>query len=294
MKIWVMTSRNLFICFFVAGFILQACREKPSAVSEEAPLITVAYPQQRSVTLYKEYPGYISAWNAVDVVARVSGYLRESRPEAGTLVKQGELLYVIEPTLYENAVKQAEAGVLNARATLDYARNNYTRMKEARSSNAVSEIDLIQARSNMQIAEAALANAEAALNTAQTNLSYCYVRSPYTGHISLTAYAVGGYISGATSPARLSTVYQDSAVYAYFSIEDAQYLTIVENLRKMKPSAADRKVEVYTRSLFRSGGIPVSEYQSFYRYDYLAGFYRKSPGRIERRAICNGTYQIGV
>ena len=139
MKIWVMTSRNLFICFLVAGFILQACREKPSAVSEEAPLITVAYPQQRSVTLYKEYPGYISAWNAVDVVARVSGYLRESRPEAGTLVKQGELLYVIEPTLYENAVKQAEAGVLNARATLDYARNNYTRMKEARSSNAVSE-----------------------------------------------------------------------------------------------------------------------------------------------------------
>ena len=234
MKIWVMTSRNLFICFLVAGFILQACREKPSAVSEEAPLITVAYPQQRSVTLYKEYPGYISAWNAVDVVARVSGYLRESRPEAGTLVKQGELLYVIEPTLYENAVKQAEAGVLNARATLDYARNNYTRMKEARSSNAVSEIDLIQARSNKQIAEAALANAEAALNTAQTNLSYCYVRSPYTGHISLTAYAVGGYISGATSPARLST-------------EDAQYLTIVENLRKMKPSAADRKVEVYTR-----------------------------------------------
>ena len=54
MKIWVMTSRNLFICFLVAGFILQACREKPSAVSEEAPLITVAYPQQRSVTLYKE------------------------------------------------------------------------------------------------------------------------------------------------------------------------------------------------------------------------------------------------
>ena len=93
---------------------------------------------------------------------------------------------------------RAEAGVLNARATLDYARNNYTRMKEARSSNAVSEIDLIQARSNKQIAEAALANAEAALNTAQTNLSYCYVRSPYTGHISLTAYAVGGDISGAT------------------------------------------------------------------------------------------------
>ena len=247
MKIWVMTSRNLFICFLVAGFILQACREKPSAVSEEAPLITVAYPQQRSGTLYKEYPGYISAWNAVDVVARVSGYLRESRPEAGTLVKQGELLYVIEPTLYENAVKQAEAGVLNARATLDYARNNYTRMKEARSSNAVSEIDLIQARSNMQIAEAALANAEAALNTAQTNLSYCYVRSPYTGHISLTAYAVGGYISGATSPARLSTVYQDSAVYAYFSIEAAQYLTIVENLRKMKHSADDQKKEVYPR-----------------------------------------------
>ena len=128
--------RSLYISLLAAALSLQACREKPSATPVAVPDITVAYPQQRSVTLYKEYPGYISAWNAVDVVARVSGYLLESYPVSGTVVNKGDLLYVIEPTQYEDAVKQAEAGVLDARATLDYAQNNYTRMKEARSSIA--------------------------------------------------------------------------------------------------------------------------------------------------------------
>ena len=75
-----MMFRSLYISLLAAALSLQACREKPSATPVAVPDITVAYPQQRSVTLYKEYPGYISAWNAVDVVARVSGYLLESYP----------------------------------------------------------------------------------------------------------------------------------------------------------------------------------------------------------------------
>lgn len=267
--------RSLCIALLVAGLVLPACREQPPASPVTVPAVTVAYPQQRAVTLYKEYPGYISAWNAVDVVARVSGYLLESLPAAGSVVHKGDLLYVIEPTQYEDAVKQAEAGVLDARATLDYAQNNYTRMKEARSSNAVSEIDLIQARSNMQIAEAALSNAEAALNTAQTNLSYCYIHAPYSGHISLTAYSEGGYIAGQSSPARMSTIYQDSAVYAYFSIEDAQYLKIVENLRRTQPTAEDRRVMVYTRE----NAMPYPG-----TVDYLAPNINLSTGTITLRA----------
>lgn len=267
--------RSLCIALLVAGLALPACREQPPASPVTVPAVTVAYPQQRAVTLYKEYPGYISAWNAVDVVARVSGYLLESLPAAGSVVHKGDLLYVIEPTQYEDAVKQAEAGVLDARATLDYAQNNYIRMKEARSSNAVSEIDLIQARSNMQIAEAALSNAEAALNTAQTNLSYCYIHAPYSGHISLTAYSEGGYIAGQSSPARMSTIYQDSAVYAYFSIEDAQYLKIVENLRRTKPMAEDRRVMVYTRE----NAVPYPG-----TVDYLAPNINLSTGTITLRA----------
>lgn len=232
----------------VAG-ALSACDDKHRETEKVFPDITVAYPEQRTVTLYKEYPGYISSWSSVDVVARVSGYLQKSLFEAGDLVTEGQLLYVVEPTLYKNAVQQAEADLLNAKAAYEYARNNYSRMEEAYGSNAVSEIDLIQAHSEMQKAEAAVSKARAELNTAQTNLGYCYIRAPYTGHAGLGEYGVGAYIPGGASPAKMVTVYKDSAMYAYFTIEDAQYLKIVENLRRKEPQDSDRLVEIIAREL---------------------------------------------
>ncbi len=245
-----MMRRNFLIVALISLlYLLTACKENVSQPVQVVPNVTVAYPQQRAVTIYKEYPGYISSWSSVDVVARVSGYLQESHFNAGDLVKEGQLLYVIEPTLYKNAVQQAEADLLNSEAAYDYAENNYNRMKDAYESNAVSEIDLIQARSNMRIAEAAVSKARAELSTAKTNLGYCYIRAPYTGHVGLGVYGVGAYIPGATSPARMVTVYKDSAMYAYFTIEDAQYLKIVENLRRKEPRDSDRQIEIVTREL---------------------------------------------
>ena len=288
-----MAFRKILWIFLVAasGIGVGACRKQQAAAPEEKMRVSVAYPQERAVTLYKEYPGYISSWNTVDIVARVSGYLQQSFFNSGALVKKGQLLFIIEPTLYEDAVEQAEAGVRNAQATLDYARNNYTRMKQARSSNAVSEIDLIQSRSNMQAAEASVAQAKAQLNTAKTNLGYCYIRSPYTGHIGLSAYAVGAYVPASASSTKLATVYQDSAVYAYFTIEDAQYLKIVENLRHKPTHDEDRLVEVFAKE--------ISE-PYIGRVDYLSPNIDLSTGTLTLRAaidnprgeLKNGLYVV--
>lgn len=77
-------------------------------------------------------------------------------------------------------MRQAEAELNTARANLEYAQNNYTRMQEAVKSDAVSRIQVLQAQSNVATSQAAVSNAEAALNTARTNLSYCTVRAPST------------------------------------------------------------------------------------------------------------------
>ena len=139
--------------------------------------ISVSTPIVRDITLTKEYPGYLSSQLKVDLVARVNGYLRTSYLKAGSRVKKGDLIFVIEPDTYQDNVTQAEASVKTSKAQLEYARSNYERMKEAAKSGAVSQIQVIQAEATVSESEAAVKNAEAELNTARTNLSYCYILS---------------------------------------------------------------------------------------------------------------------
>lgn len=117
----------------------------------------------------------------VNLVARVNGYLQSSQLVPGAKVKKGDLIFVIEPEVYQNNVTQAEAALNTAKAQVEYARSNYERMKEAAKSGAVSQIQVLQAESTAAEMEASVHNAEAALKTARTNLGYCYIRAPYDG-----------------------------------------------------------------------------------------------------------------
>ncbi len=225
---------------------LFSCRsgEKTPGGEIALPRISVAYPRVDSVVLIKSYPGYLTSIQTVDLVARVNGYLQQIAYTPGTKVKAGQLLFVIEPSQYEDAVAQAEAALETAQSQYDYAQNNYTRMKEAAQSDAISEIDLIQSRSKMEQAEAAVRNAEAALSTARLQLSYCYVRAPFEGSVSRALHDVGNYINGAAQPITLATLYQDKKMYAYFNIEDNQYLKMLVNKKKGTLSVPTDQAEI--------------------------------------------------
>ena len=100
-------------------------------------------------------------------------------------------------------------------------------MKKALESDAVSKLDVIQAESNMEQSAAAIKNAEAELNLALTNLSYCTIRAPFKGRISSATIDPGGYVAGGASPFQLATIYDDSFLSIAFSIADAQYQQIL-------------------------------------------------------------------
>ena len=218
--------KKIMITFALATCLLTACdKNKTSRTGMEPLPIEVAKPLVENVTLTKDYPGYLEAESTVDLVGRVNGTLQTKSFTPGTRVHQGQVLFVIEPTLYENSVKQAEAALKTAKANLEYANSSYTRMKEALKSDAVSRIQYLQAESNVASGEAAVSNAEAALKTARTNLSYCYVKAPCDGVIDVSPYSVGAYIGGALQPVKLATIYKDNRMYSYFNIADNQYLT---------------------------------------------------------------------
>lgn len=216
---------------FLALPLLTGCREKKEASRAAMPIpeISVASPLTKDITLTKEYPGYLASEQTVDLVARVNGTLQSASFTPGSQVKKGQLLFTIEPTIYKDNVTQAEAALKTSQAQLTYARNNYDRMREALKSDAVSRIQVLQAESSVAEETAAVSNAEAALNTARTNLSYCYIRAPFDGTISRNTVDASSYISGAVQPVTLATLYKDNRMYAYFNVADNQWLGMLIN-----------------------------------------------------------------
>lgn len=226
---------------------LAGCREKKekARMTMPAPLIGVAHPVVKKITLTKEYPGYLTSEKTVDLVARVDGTLQRVAYAPGTRVRKGQVLFVIEPTIYRDNVEQAEAELNTARANLEYAENNYARMQEAAKSDAVSQIQVLQAKSNVATSQAAVSNAEAALNTARTNLGYCTVRAPFDGTVSRNRVDVGSYVGGSAQPVTLATVYKDDRLFTYFNIADNQWIAmLMQEGEKQRNDTLPRQVTV--------------------------------------------------
>ena len=223
--------KKLMYIFLVLS-VLSGCKEKNDAGAMKGMptlAISVAKPIVKDITLTKDYPGYLTTEKTVNLVARVNGTLQSVSYAPGGRVKKGQLLFVIEPTLYNDKVAQAEAELKTAQAQLEYARNNYSRMKEAVKSDAVSQIQVLQSESSVTEGVAAVSNAEAALSTARTNLGYCYVRAPFDGTISKSTVDVGSYVGGSLQPVTLATIYKDDQMYAYFNVADNQWLEMSMN-----------------------------------------------------------------
>ena len=223
--------KKLMYIFLVLS-VLTGCKEKKDAGAMKGMptlAISVAKPIVKDITLTKDYPGYLTTEKTVNLVARVNGTLQSVSYAPGGRVKKGQLLFVIEPTLYNDKVAQAEAELKTAQAQLEYARNNYSRMKEAVKSDAVSQIQVLQSESSVTEGVAAVSNAEAALSTARTNLGYCYVRAPFDGTISKSTVDIGSYVGGSLQPVTLATIYKDEQMYAYFNVADNQWLEMSMN-----------------------------------------------------------------
>lgn len=212
------------IILFTAVLAVSCSNGSDTQRKQAALPIEVASPIRREVTLTREYPGYLDADASVAIVGRANGTLESNNYVAGNRVKRGDLLFVIDPTMYRNAVTQAEATLKTAEANLNYAKNNYERMKIAIAADAVSRIEFIKAETDVATYEAQVSNATAALSTARRNLEYCYIRAPQPGLMSLSKYSVGSYISGAANPVQLATLYKDDIMYAYFDVTDNQWL----------------------------------------------------------------------
>lgn len=263
--------------FALVLLTLSACMEKKKqATAMPVPEISVAQPEVRDIILTKDYPGYLASDMTVNLVGRVNGTLQSINFSPGTKVQKGQILFVIEPTLYKDNVAQAESALKTARAQLEYNRSSYERMNEAVKSDAVSKIQVQQAESSVAQAQAAVSNAQAELNTARTNLGYCYVKAPFAGTIDRSQFDIGSYISGAAQPVTLATLYKDDLMYAYFNVSDNQWLNMLFKEAESSSAKLPRNITV---SLGKDG---TQSYQA--TLDYLSPNVDLSTGTLNVRA----------
>ena len=190
-----------------------ACGGGPPA--PQAPQVTVATPERRTVQSYGEFTGTTRAIESVEIRARVAGTLEEIRFEPSSPVRRGQVLFVIEREPYVAARDEALGSLRSAEAELARAESDLKRVAQAIQTNAVSQSDLDRAQATRDQAEAAVLAAQARLANAELNLEYTLVRSPIDGMIGRW-FVDPGNLVGATGPTHLATVNALAPIYVYF------------------------------------------------------------------------------
>src|SRR5262249_41773761 len=155
---------------------------------------------------------------AVNIQARVSGFLDKRVYTEGGVVKAGQVMFQMDQKPFQAQVDAAAAALQRNQAALEVARANLSRIKPLAEQNALSQRDLDAARGQYEQSEAAVAQSKAQLESAQLDLSYTTITSPVTGVSSFSAVSEGTYIDAKN--AQLTTVSVLTPMWINFSISE--------------------------------------------------------------------------
>ena len=230
------------ICFV---FFLAGCRKEQAAVPHLPPVVTVEEVVPKDVPVDFEFVAMTQSSHLVNIQARVSGFLDKRVYTEGQVVKEGQVLFVMDPKPFQAQLNQAKAALSMQQASLETARSNLTRIKPLAQQNALSQNDLDDANGQFESASAAVEQARAQVNSAELNLSYTTITSPVTGITSAAQQTDGTYIS--TQNSLLTTVSVLSPMWVNFSISENEmqkFRSQTDNMLIRKPKNDSYVVEV--------------------------------------------------
>ncbi len=237
---------NPRLCPLLLLLAAAGCKSKPaSSADSQLPIVTVSQPIQRDVTDYIDYTGRTEAVNAVDVRARVTGYLMKMPFKEGDELKQGDLLFEIDPRPYQAQLDQADANVLLNEAQLKLAKANNARAQViARTPGAISKQDLDQYQAAQEEADAQVTASKASLESYQLNRNFCEVTSPIDGKVSRYYYTLGNLVTQDST--LLTTIVSLDPIYAYFDIDERTVLRVrtMINQGKLRAISSPEEIQV--------------------------------------------------
>ncbi|HWW29430.1 MAG TPA: efflux RND transporter periplasmic adaptor subunit [Steroidobacteraceae bacterium] len=273
-----------------AALTLGGC-SKSGGPPSAPPEVSVAPVIEKRVKDWDEFTGRLQAVETVEIRPRVSGYIDKVAFTEGSLVKRGALLFVIDPRPYQAEYDRAAADVKRFKTALELGSIELARVQRLKDSGAVSQEELDERKSTVAQAEANVAGAEAALESALLNLNFTRVTSPVDGRVSRAEVTRGNLVTGGSNGGTLlSSVVSMNPIYLYFDADEQSYLRYTQMARAGESTqAAGSPVHV---GLANEEGFPHSG-----AVDFIDNQLNPQTGTIRARAVLqnnNGQFTPGL
>lgn len=268
----------LIVAFFLIDWLVRALT-KDKLVTAPPPTVITQKPLSKPITDYVTQTGTLVAYNSVDLVARVQGYLQAIKFTDGTFVKKDQLLFIIEPEPYLEQLKAAQATLEVRKAAYAYDMSEYKRQQNMYKQNATSLNSVEKWRAKVDETKANIDKAEADVVNAKINYSYTHVLAPFDGRIGRHLVDIGNLV-GHGQATDLSTIEQINPIYVYFNLNELDVIKLRKAARAsgFKPSQIN-EIPVYVR-LQNETGFP---HQG--KLDFVSTGLNASTGTLEFRAL---------
>jgi membrane fusion protein, multidrug efflux system len=249
---------------------LSACRKAPEAAAPPPPPeVSVSTVVKKDIRAVDEFNGRVEAIQSVEVRPRVSGYIDRIAYTEGADVKAGDLLFVIDPRPYRDALNTAQAQLESARAASRLAQSRFARASKLVATHYISTEDFDTSKASLDQTGADVHAAEAAVATASLNLGFTQVRAPVAGRAGRAMLTLGNLAR--VDDSLLTTVVSQDEMYVYFDCDEHSYLRY--------GSGSDHTASARV-ALADEDGFPRTA-----RVDFLDNRLDPSTGTIRARAV---------
>ena len=238
-------------CAATLAITLAGCKPAPDKRPLSPAAVEVAAVAAKPIRLSDEFNGRVASINSVDVRARVTGYVDQVAYQEGDSVKRGDLLFVIDPRPYRDALDSAKASLEREQAAAAFADIQAKRAQALNVSEAISKEEYQNRDSDLSQSAARVHEAESAVAMAELNLSFTEVRSPIDGQTSRAQLTIGNLAQADQTV--LTTVVSQNPIYVYFDCDEQSYLRFQERVHRGSGVSSANPVRV---ALANETGFP--------------------------------------
>jgi len=230
MKVQMFKNLSLGLAAAGAAMALGSCGGKQQAPAQQAPQVAVMTVEAGSSDLSSSYPAIIKGKTDIDIRPQVTGFITKVHVDEGQRVHKGQVLFTLDQVQFQAAVEQAQASLNSATTAVNTAAITEANKRKLFDKNIISETEWQLAANSLAQAKAAQAQAQAALTNARKNLAYTVVTAPSDGVVGSIPNREGS-LASPSSAYPLTTISDNSSVYAYFSLNEKDLLELTDGGR---------------------------------------------------------------
>ncbi len=266
--------------------LLASCGEsqQPAKAAPPPPSVTVSKPVARTIIDHDEYVGRFVAVDAVEIRARVSGYLESVHFTDGQMVQKGDILFTIDRRPYQIALDQARANLAQARANLGFTETDLARAQQLVRDRTITEQTFDQRTQAKRVAEASVAANAAVVRQAELDFAFSELRAPVDGRIGDRRVSPGNLVTGGTggNTTLLATIVSIDPIRFEFTFDEASYLRYERFAKGGSEMAAQGTATPVKLKLI---GEPEFNHEG--HIDFVDNAISQTSGTIRGRAVFN-------